>query len=154
MCISQLIFPSAVPEFRRWTGVINIIHPIIFFSLIGPGTVRNVLMFATLGYTSALGTEKRPVDLILIHLAFSNMIIICITGLKELATVFYFRNFLGDIACKTIVYLEMVAHGLSMTSAPPGSSVWSRLSPSVPGPHCGESSIHGMFLPFSSSFGS
>ncbi|XP_028632078.1 putative vomeronasal receptor-like protein 4 [Grammomys surdaster] len=92
----------------------NIIHTVIFLSLIGPGIMGNILMFARLGYTSALGTEKKPVDLILIHLAFSNMIIICTTGLKELATVFYFRNFLGDIGCKAMVYLARMARGLSI----------------------------------------
>jgi hypothetical protein len=101
-----------------------------------------------------MGPENKNIDIILIHLAFVNTTIIYCLGVRNMITIFYIRNFLGDIACKTIVYLEMVAHGLSMTSAPPGSSVWSRLSPSVPGPHCGESSIHGMFLPFSSSFGS
>jgi vomeronasal1 receptor len=97
-------------------------------------------MFATLGYTSALGTEKRPVDLILIHLAFSNMIIICITGLKELATVFYFRNFLGDIGCKTTVYLARMARGVSICTTcllslvqavtiSPRTTHWTKLKP-------------------------
>ena len=97
-------------------------------------------MFATLGYTSALGTEKRPVDLILIHLAFSNMIIISITGLKELATVFYFRNFLGDIGCKAVVYLARMARGLSICTTcllsvvqavtiSPRTTFWTKLKP-------------------------
>ncbi|XP_052012367.1 putative vomeronasal receptor-like protein 4 [Apodemus sylvaticus] len=118
----------------------NIFHTIIFLSLIGPGIIGNILMFVRLGYTSALGTEKKPVDLILIHLAFSNMIIIGTTGLKELATVFYFRNFLGDIGCKAMVYLARMARGLSICTTcllsvvqagtiSPRITLWTKLKP-------------------------
>ncbi|XP_034366672.1 putative vomeronasal receptor-like protein 4 [Arvicanthis niloticus] len=118
----------------------NIIHTIIFLSLIGPGIMGNILMFARLRYTSALDIEKKPVDLILIHLAFSNMIIICTTGLKELATVFYFRNFLGDIGCKAMVYLARMARGLSICTTcllsvvqavtiSPRTTFWTKLKP-------------------------
>ncbi|XP_052585441.1 putative vomeronasal receptor-like protein 4 [Peromyscus californicus insignis] len=95
----------------KWS---NIIQTIIFLCLIGPGIVGNILMFVRQVYTSALGTEKKPVDLILIHLAFSNMIIICTTGIRDIATVFYFRNFLGDTGCKAVVYLARMARGLSI----------------------------------------
>ncbi|XP_021010144.1 putative vomeronasal receptor-like protein 4 [Mus caroli] len=118
----------------------NVIHTIIFLSLIGPGIMGNILMFARLGFTSALETEKKPIDLILIHLVFSNMIIICTTGLKELATVFYFRNFLGDIGCKTTVYLARMARGLSICTTcllsvvqavtiSPRTTFWTKLKP-------------------------
>ena len=132
----------------------NIIHTIIFLSLTGPGIVGNMLIFIRHIYMPALGTEKKPVDLIVIHLAFSNMITICTTGIKDIATVFYFRNFLGDIGCKAVVYLARMARGLSICTTCP--LVWSRLSPSVPGPPFGQSSNHRhhrKFFPFSSSFG-
>ena len=132
----------------------NIIQAIVFISLTGPGTVGNILVFMRHVYTSALGIAKKPVDLIIIHLAFSNLIISCSTGVRDVATVFYFRNFLGDIGCKTVVYLARMARGLSICTTCP--LVWSRLSPSVPGPPFGQSSNHRhhrKFFPFSSSFG-
>ncbi|XP_028632123.1 putative vomeronasal receptor-like protein 4 [Grammomys surdaster] len=92
----------------------NIIHTIIFLSLIGPGILGNTLIFLKNLYMPTLRTEKKPLDLILIHLAFSNMIIICTTGIRDIATVFYFRNFLGDIGCKVVVYLARMARGLSI----------------------------------------
>ncbi|XP_055462704.1 putative vomeronasal receptor-like protein 4 [Psammomys obesus] len=118
----------------------NIIHTIIFLSLTGPGIVGNILMFVRHVYTSALGAEKKPVDLILIHLAFSNMIIICSTGMKDIATVFYFRDFLGDVGCKAVVYLARMARGLSICTTcllsvvqaltiSPRNNLWMKLKP-------------------------
>ncbi|XP_034366732.1 putative vomeronasal receptor-like protein 4 [Arvicanthis niloticus] len=92
----------------------NIIQTIAFLSLTGSGIVGNIIMFVRLVYTSAFQTEKKPINLILIHLVFSNMIILCSTGIRDVATVFYFRNFLGDIGCKAVVYLARLARGLSI----------------------------------------
>ncbi|XP_028632085.1 putative vomeronasal receptor-like protein 4 [Grammomys surdaster] len=94
----------------------NIIQTIVFLSLTGPGIVGNILMFVRLVYISASRTEKKPVNLILIHLVFTNMIIIYSTGIRDTATVFYFKNFLGDIGCKAVVYLARMARGLSICS--------------------------------------
>ncbi|XP_036043248.1 putative vomeronasal receptor-like protein 4 [Onychomys torridus] len=121
----------------------NILHTVIFLSLAGPGIVGNILIFVRHVYTSALGTEKKPVDLILTHLAFSNMIIICTTGIRDIATVFYFRNFLGDIGCKVVVYLARMARGLSICTTcllsvvqaviiSPRTILWTKLKPQTP----------------------
>ncbi|XP_021010178.1 putative vomeronasal receptor-like protein 4 [Mus caroli] len=118
----------------------NIIHTIIFLSLTGPGIVGNMLIFIRHIYMPALGTEKKPVDLIITHLAFSNMITICTTGIKDIATVFYFRNFLGDIGCKAVVFLARMARGLSICTTcllsvvqavtiSPRTSLWTKLKP-------------------------
>ncbi|XP_021515317.1 putative vomeronasal receptor-like protein 4 [Meriones unguiculatus] len=118
----------------------NIIHTIIFLSLIGPGLVGNILIFVRHIYMSTLGTEKKPVDLIFIHLAFSNMIIICSTGIRDIATVFYFGNFLGDVGCKAVVYLARMARGLSICTTcllsvvqavtiSPRTTIWTKIKP-------------------------
>ncbi|XP_040612131.1 putative vomeronasal receptor-like protein 4 [Mesocricetus auratus] len=118
----------------------NIIQTIIFLCFIGPGIVGNILMFVSRVYTSALGTEKKPVDLILIHLGLSNMIIICTTGIRDISTVFHFRNFLGDIGCKAVVFLARLARGLSICTTcllsvvqavtiSPRTTMWSKLKP-------------------------
>ena len=49
-------------------------------------------------------------------MAFVNTIIIYCIGVRNIATVFYIRNFLSDVGCKTIVYLERVARGLSIST--------------------------------------
>ncbi|MEJ1284571.1 putative vomeronasal receptor-like protein 4 [Cricetulus griseus] len=118
----------------------NIIHAIIVLSLAGPGIVGNSLIFVKHIYISTLGTEKRPVNLILMHLAFSNMIIICTTGIRDIATMFYFQNFLGDIGCKAVVYLARMARGLSICTTcflsvvqavtiSPRTTIWTKLKP-------------------------
>ncbi|XP_051024973.1 putative vomeronasal receptor-like protein 4 [Acomys russatus] len=118
----------------------HITQAIVFLSLAGPGIVGNILVFVRQLYTSALGAEKKPVDLILIHLAFSNVIIICSTGITDIVTVFYFRNFLGDIGCKTLVYLARMARGLSICTTcllsvvqaltiRPRTTIWTKLKP-------------------------
>ncbi|XP_051024489.1 putative vomeronasal receptor-like protein 4 [Acomys russatus] len=118
----------------------TIIHTIIFLSLAGPGIVGNILVFVRQLYISALGAEKKPVDLILTHLAFSNMVIICSTGIRDIATVFCFRNFLGDIGCKAVVYLARMARGLSICTTcllsvvqaltiRPRTTIWRKLRP-------------------------
>ncbi|XP_041911259.1 vomeronasal type-1 receptor 4-like [Arvicola amphibius] len=76
--------------------------------------IKTVPIFVRHVSASALGSEKKPVDIILIHLPFSNMIIICTTGIIDTTTVFYFRNFLGDIDCKAVVYLARMARGFSI----------------------------------------
>jgi vomeronasal1 receptor len=65
-------------------------------------------------YTFVMGPGRKPIDLTLIHLAFSNTIIICTTGVRDIATVFYFRNFIGNVAYKTLIYLGRVSQGLSI----------------------------------------
>ncbi|XP_048205256.1 putative vomeronasal receptor-like protein 4 [Perognathus longimembris pacificus] len=118
----------------------NIIQRIIFLSLTGPGIVGNILVFVRHVYAFVTGPERKPIDLILIHLTLSNGIIICSTGVREIATVFYFRNFLGDVGCKTVVYLERVARGLSICTTcllsmvqaitiSPRSNLWRKLKP-------------------------
>ncbi|XP_057643354.1 putative vomeronasal receptor-like protein 4 [Chionomys nivalis] len=118
----------------------NITLATVFLSLAVPGTVGNIIVFIRYVYTSALGTEKKPMDLILIHLAFSNMIIICTTGITDIATLFYFKNFLGDIGCKAMVFLARMARGLSICTTcllsmvqavtiSPRTTLWTKLKP-------------------------
>ncbi|KAM4834950.1 putative vomeronasal receptor-like protein 4 [Thomomys bottae] len=85
---------------------------------------------------------KKPIGPILIHLAFSNSITICSTGIGEIhkSDAFYFRNFLGDIGCKLVIYLGRVARGLSICTTcllsmvqaitvSPRTTLWRKLKP-------------------------
>uniref|UniRef100_A0A673TFA2 Vomeronasal type-1 receptor n=1 Tax=Suricata suricatta TaxID=37032 RepID=A0A673TFA2_SURSU len=62
-------------------------------SLTGPGTGGNFLLFASRVSIFVTGPEKQPIDLILIHLAFTNTM---------------------TLGCKTVFYLERVARGVSI----------------------------------------
>ncbi|XP_006998508.2 putative vomeronasal receptor-like protein 4 [Peromyscus maniculatus bairdii] len=91
----------------------DLIQRLIFISLTGLGVLGNIILFVRHVYTF-MGPQRKNVDVMLIHLAFVNTIIIHCIGVRDIATIFYFRNFLGDIGCKTIIYLERVACGLSI----------------------------------------
>ncbi|XP_031215365.1 putative vomeronasal receptor-like protein 4 [Mastomys coucha] len=92
----------------------DLIQRIIFISLIGLGVLGNIILFVRHLYTFIMGPENKNIDIILIHLAFVNTIIIYCIGVRDIPTIFYIRNFLSDVGCKTIVYLERVARGLSI----------------------------------------
>ncbi|KAM6176233.1 vomeronasal type-1 receptor 4-like [Erethizon dorsatum] len=121
----------------------NLIWGIIFLSLTGPGIWGNILIFVRHVYIFVLIPEKKSIDFIIIHLAFSNAIIICTTGIRDIAPVFYFRNFLGSVGCKTVVYLGRVARGLSICNTcllsvvqavtiSPRTTLWGKLKPQTP----------------------
>ncbi|XP_036349881.2 putative vomeronasal receptor-like protein 4 [Ochotona princeps] len=92
----------------------NLTQRIICLSLTGPGIVGNFLMLLRCVHTLAVGPVKKSIDLILIHLAISNIVIICTTGIRDLITIIYISNLLGGIICKTVVYLNRVARSLSI----------------------------------------
>ncbi|XP_034365483.2 vomeronasal type-1 receptor 4-like [Arvicanthis niloticus] len=84
--------------------------------------------------------EKKPIHLILIHLAFTNILFLLLKGLPKTMVAFGLRSFLDDIGCKIIVYLQRVAHGLSLCTSSlltvvqaiiisPRASGWRRLRP-------------------------
>ncbi|XP_031215366.1 putative vomeronasal receptor-like protein 4 [Mastomys coucha] len=120
-----------------WNSITQVI---VFLSLAGPGILGNTLIFVRHIGMPPLRTEKRPIDFIFIHLAFSNTIIICSTGIKDVATMFYFRNFLGDIGCKAVVYLIRMARGLTICTTcllsvvqavtiSPRTAFWTKIKP-------------------------
>ncbi|XP_049998648.1 vomeronasal type-1 receptor 4-like, partial [Alexandromys fortis] len=85
-------------------------------------------------------TEKKPVHLILIHLAFTNIIMLLAKGLPKPMADFGLRNFLDDIGCKITIYLSRVARGVSICTSglltvvqaiiiSPRASGWRKLRP-------------------------
>ncbi|XP_055988142.1 putative vomeronasal receptor-like protein 4 [Sorex fumeus] len=121
----------------------EIAQGILFLSLLGHGIVANVLVFV--GHLSTLvkGPERKPVDLLIIHLVFANAIIICTKGSNDLATIFHLGDFLGDLGCKLVLYLVRVARGLSICTTcllsvlqaitlGPRSASWQKLKPRTP----------------------
>ncbi|XP_052012393.1 putative vomeronasal receptor-like protein 4 isoform X2 [Apodemus sylvaticus] len=118
----------------------DLIQRIIFISLTGFGLLGNIILFVRHVYTFIMGPENKNIDVILIHLAFVNTIIVYCIGVRNIVTIFYIRNFLGDVGCKTIVYLERVARGLSICTTcllsvvqaviiSPRATIWRKLKP-------------------------
>ncbi|KAM9667325.1 vomeronasal type-1 receptor 4-like [Trichechus inunguis] len=95
--------------------VSNIIKGTIFIFLTAPGILGNISIFVNYVYIFFWGPEKRPILLILIHLAFTNIIILFSKGMTIAA--FGLRDFLDYIGCKIAVYIEMVARGLAICTS-------------------------------------
>ncbi|XP_005405602.1 PREDICTED: vomeronasal type-1 receptor 4-like [Chinchilla lanigera] len=94
----------------------NLVKGVIFFFLTGLGTVMNISVF--MNYICIIGsTEKKSMHLILIHLVFTNTILLLSKGIPRTIATFGLRNFLDNIGCKIVVYLERVARGLSICTS-------------------------------------
>nr|AAI50716.1 Unknown (protein for MGC:183626) [Mus musculus] len=119
---------------------LNYINKIIFLFMTVVGTLGNMSVSANYMFSWWGSPEKKPIHVILIHLAFTNIIILLTKGLPKTVAAFGLRNFLDDIGCKIIVYLERVARGLSICTSSlltvvqaiiisPRASGWRRLRP-------------------------
>ena len=104
------------------------------------GTLGNMFVSVNFMLSWWGSPEKKSVHLILIHLAFTNILILLTKGLQKTIVAFGLRNFLDDSGCKIIVYLERVARGLSICTSSlltvvqaiiisPRASGWRRLRP-------------------------
>ncbi|XP_038189199.1 vomeronasal type-1 receptor 4-like [Arvicola amphibius] len=116
------------------------INQIVFLFMTMFGTLGNISVSVNYMFSWWGGPEKKPVHLILIHLAFTNIIMLLAKGLPKTMAAFGLRNFLDDIGCKIIVYLERVARGVSICTSSlltvvqaiiisPRASGWRRLRP-------------------------
>jgi vomeronasal1 receptor len=120
--------------------VLKYINKIIFLFMTVVGSLGNMSVSANYMFSWWGSPEKKPIHVILIHLAFTNILILLTKGLPKTVAAFGLRNFLDDIGCKIIVYLERVARGLSICTSSvltvvqaiiisPRASGWRRLRP-------------------------
>ncbi|XP_034366451.1 vomeronasal type-1 receptor 4-like [Arvicanthis niloticus] len=120
--------------------VLKYIKDIIFLFMTVVGTMGNMTISVNYMFSWWGNPEKKPIHLILIHMASTNILILLVKGLPKTIAAFGLRNFLDDIGCKIIVYLERVARGLSICTSSlltvvqaiiisPRASGWSRLRP-------------------------
>jgi vomeronasal1 receptor len=120
--------------------VLQFIKKTIFLFMTMVGILGNMSVSVHYMFSWWGSPEKKPIHLILTHLTFTNIILLLAKGLQKTITVFRLRNFLDDIGCKIIVYLERVARGLSICTSSfltvvqaiiisPRASGWSRLRP-------------------------
>ncbi|KAM5166913.1 putative vomeronasal receptor-like protein 4 [Callospermophilus lateralis] len=119
--------------------VLDLAKGTTFMFLTGLGIAGNTFVLVSYIYVFR-GSEKKPIHLILIHLAFTNILMLFTKGTPRTIASFGLRNLLGDAGCKIVVYLERVARGLSICSTSlltvvqaitisPRASRWRRLQP-------------------------
>ncbi|XP_052012406.1 vomeronasal type-1 receptor 4-like [Apodemus sylvaticus] len=97
--------------------VFQFIKEIVFLFIIILGILGNMSVSVNYMYSLQRGTEKKPIYLILTNLAFTNMLLLLAKGLPKTIAAFGLRNFLDDIGCKILLYLERVARGLSICTS-------------------------------------
>ncbi|XP_055464013.1 vomeronasal type-1 receptor 4-like [Psammomys obesus] len=120
--------------------VLKFIKTIIFLFTTVLGILGNMSVSVNYMFSWWGGSEKKTIQLVLMHLAFTNIITLLAKGLPKTMAAFGLRNFLDDMGCKIIVYLERVARGLSICTSSlltvvqaiiisPRASWWRRLRP-------------------------
>ncbi|KAM4816268.1 vomeronasal type-1 receptor 4-like [Urocitellus parryii] len=118
--------------------ILHLVKGIIFVFLIGLGAVGNILVLVN--YMSVFRSTMKSIHLILIHLAFTNMITLFSKVMPRTITSFGLRSLVGDTACRIVVYFGRVARGLSICTTSlltvvqaitisPRASRWRRLQP-------------------------
>ncbi|XP_034886342.1 vomeronasal type-1 receptor 43-like [Mirounga leonina] len=121
-----------------------IIKGTLFLSVIGPGMVGNVFVFVNYTCIFFGDTKKKSVHLILMHLAFTNIIILFSKVTLRTIETSGLRNFPDDTGCTVFASLERVARGLSTctssfltvvqaTTSSPGASVCTSFKPASTG---------------------
>ncbi|XP_012886626.1 PREDICTED: putative vomeronasal receptor-like protein 4 [Dipodomys ordii] len=120
--------------------VLKSIKGIIFLFETAFGIVGNILVSVNYMWCFQKPTEKKYIYPILIHLALANIITLLSKGMPKTIAAFGMQNFLDDIGCKMIAFLERMAHGLSVCtsshltviqaiSVSPNASKWKRFKP-------------------------
>ncbi|XP_044536484.1 vomeronasal type-1 receptor 1-like [Gracilinanus agilis] len=89
---------------------------IIYFIQFITGVLGNGFLFCIYNYNFITGYKKRPIDPILIHLAFVNIMFLLFRGIPQMIRVWRQGDFLNDIECKLIIYFQRVSRGLSLSS--------------------------------------
>ncbi|XP_005372153.1 vomeronasal type-1 receptor 4-like [Microtus ochrogaster] len=120
--------------------LLKFIKEIFFFFMTVVGMLGNFSVSVNYMISWWGGPEKKPIHLILIHLAFANFLILFAKVLPNIMVAFGLRNFLYDIECKIVIYLPRVARGVSICTSSlltvvqaiiisPRASGWRRLRP-------------------------
>ncbi|XP_075827160.1 vomeronasal type-1 receptor 4-like [Microtus pennsylvanicus] len=113
---------SLYPDYKIfYTGrkkmLSKFIKQVLFLFMTVFGTLGNIYVSVNYMFSCFRGPERKPVHFILIHLVFTNIIILLAKGLPNTMADFGLRNFLHDIGCKIVVYLERVARGVSICTS-------------------------------------
>ncbi|KAL0978506.1 hypothetical protein UPYG_G00171380 [Umbra pygmaea] len=120
------------------------IKGVSFLLQTGLGILGNTLVL--LAYTQVACSEGRlqPVDMILCHLAFVDLVLLLTRCVPQTMTVFGLRDLLNDPGCKVVIYSYRIARALSVcitcmlsvfqavTIAPAGGPQLSRLKARLP----------------------
>ncbi|XP_040823576.1 putative vomeronasal receptor-like protein 4 [Ochotona curzoniae] len=92
----------------------SFIQRAIFLFLTGLGIGGNLFLLVKHVHMIVIAPGKKATDAILIHLALSNIMTLCARVISVTLSAFLLSNFLGNIICKIVIYLNRVARSLSI----------------------------------------
>ncbi|MBZ3880262.1 Vomeronasal type-1 receptor 4 [Sciurus carolinensis] len=118
--------------------VLNLTKGTIVMFATGLGIVGNI--FVLVNYMCLFRSTMKSVQLILIHLAFTNTITLVTKGITRTISIFVLINLMDMAGCKILVYLNRLARGLTISTTSllmvvqaitisPRTSRWGRLQP-------------------------
>ncbi|XP_069802182.1 olfactory receptor class A-like protein 1 [Dendropsophus ebraccatus] len=86
----------------------------LFFFQTSVGIISNCIIL--LSYTNILWKRSKllPVDVVLSHLAFVNLMVLLTRGVPQTMTVFGINHVLSDVYCKVVVYIYRIVRALSV----------------------------------------
>lgn len=90
------------------------IKGVSFLLQTGLGILANALVLLAYAHMSLTEAHLQPVDSILSHLAFADLLLLLTRGVPQTMTVFGLRNLLDDAGCKVVIYVYRVARALSV----------------------------------------
>ncbi|XP_035008483.1 olfactory receptor class A-like protein 1 [Hippoglossus stenolepis] len=119
------------------------IKGVSFLLQTGIGIFGNAMVLLACGHIIYTEPKLLPVDMILCHLAFANLMMLLTRCVPQTLTVFGLRHLLNDGGCKVVIYAYRIGRALSVcitcmlsvfqavTVAPAGPRL-SRLKPALP----------------------
>lgn len=90
------------------------IKGVSFLLQTGLGILANALVLLAYAHMSLTEAHLQPVDSILSHLAFADLLLLLTRGVPQTMTLFGLRNLLDDAGCKVVIYVYRVARALSV----------------------------------------
>ncbi|XP_066561790.1 olfactory receptor class A-like protein 1 [Amia ocellicauda] len=119
------------------------IKGVSFLLQTGLGILGNLLVLLVYAHIAYSDHRMQPVDVILCHLAFANLMLLLTRCVPQTMTVFGLQELLDDTGCKVVIYAYRIARALSVcitcmlsvfqsiTITPP-TSRWGHLKLRVP----------------------
>ncbi|XP_052025836.1 vomeronasal type-1 receptor 4-like [Apodemus sylvaticus] len=89
---------------------------IFFLSQTVLGMLGNSVLLCCFIIADFSGIKTRPVDLIVKHLTWANIMVVICKGIPQTMATFGHSYFLEEIACKLVFYLHRVSRGFSLGS--------------------------------------
>ncbi|KAM8970800.1 vomeronasal type-1 receptor 1-like [Sarcophilus harrisii] len=117
---------------------LNEILGIVYLQLTGMGSLGNLILLILNSFNFLTAHKVRPKNVIIIHLAFSNAMVLLFRGIPTITRLWKVKCVLDKSGIKIITYMQTITRGLSLYSTcllsvfqaitiSPNNSMWAQL---------------------------